>query len=181
MAAEKHENPMSVRSKTALSQALLKLMLQKPFDTITVSEITAAAGLSRQTFYTNFSRREDILVYLLDGLTARLAAHFKAGGTPDSAFILDYFMFWNHSSDFLMLLFKNGLDYLFDGCNRRFFEQAFPLDAPPEQSRYIRSSLAGLTGALVHLWLSDGEGLCLDDLSAVAENLLEGRIFQHSA
>ena len=181
MAEGKHENPMAVRSKNALAQALLRLMLQKPFRDISISEITSAAGLARQTFYTNFNRREDILVYLLDGLSARLAEHFRTGGVPDSAVILDYFMFWNHNSDFLSLLFNNGLGYLFDDCNRRFFASAFPLDCPPAQNRYIRSSLAGLTGELVHLWLTDGEGLCLDDLSAVAENLLEGRVFQHSA
>lgn len=181
MAEGKHENPMAVRSKSALAQALLRLMLQKPFDEISICEITSSAGLSRQTFYTNFNRREDILTYLLDGLFAHLATHFNTGGVQGSAFIIDYFMFWNRSSDFLVLLFKNDLGHLFDSCNRSFFAEAFPLDCPDEQSRYIRSSLAGLTCELIHLWLSEGEGLCLDDLSAVAENLLDGRIFQRSA
>ena len=64
MLAQKRENPMSVRSKSALAQSLLRMMIDKPFDEISISDITERAGLSRQTFYTNFIKKEDILKYL---------------------------------------------------------------------------------------------------------------------
>ena len=66
--AGKRENPMAVRSKTALAQALLAELMEREFDDITVSHITGRAGLSRQTFYTNFDKKEDILNFLLSSL-----------------------------------------------------------------------------------------------------------------
>ena len=62
MLSNKHENPMSIRSKNALSSSLLKLMMYKHFTDISISDITERAGLSRQTFYTNFEKKEDIFL-----------------------------------------------------------------------------------------------------------------------
>jgi len=181
MAEQKHENPMSVRSKSALAQSLLKLMMTKPFDEISISEITAEAGLARQTFYTNFDRREDILTYLLGGLFERLRQMFAQNGTISGNFIIAYFIFWDKNREFLSLLYSRGLGYIFSDRNRWFFQSEFPLVCEKRQEPYIRTCLAGLTGELVRLWLTSGDGLSIEELSNVAENLLEGRIFAHTA
>ena len=49
------ENPMSVRSKDSIEEALLYLMLEQPYKSITIRSLTERAGLSRQTFYLNFA------------------------------------------------------------------------------------------------------------------------------
>ena len=90
---------MSIRSKNALAEALLALMLREAFDDISISDITDKAFLSRQTFYTNFSKKEDILEYLLDGLFARYQAQLQQGRCEPDNFIVDYFIFWNNSRE----------------------------------------------------------------------------------
>lgn len=172
---------MSVRSKSALAQSLLRLMMTKDFADISISEITAGAGLARQTFYTNFDRREDILTYLLGGLFERLHQFYDHSGTISSSFIIDYFLFWDKSRDFLTLLYQKGLGYIFADRNRWFFQAEFPLVCDRRQEPYIRTCLAGLTGELMQLWLTSGDGLSIEELSNVAENLLQGRIFSHTA
>ena len=120
MLTDKRENPMSIRSKNALSQTLLKLMMYKPFDDIAISDITARAGLSRLTFYTNFERKEDILVYLLHGLYRRYLDKLAAAPPVPDNLMIDYFLFWGDSRDFLSLLFKQNMGWLFQNCNRAF-------------------------------------------------------------
>src|SRR5688572_29093644 len=65
----KHKNnPIAIRSKKWLVASLLQLMKEKPFDKITISEITDKADLDRSTFYRNFDSKEDLLRLYIDDI-----------------------------------------------------------------------------------------------------------------
>ena len=61
-------NPISVRSKRHITEALLELMETVPFSKISIRDIVEKAGLTRQTFYHNFESKEDVISYKLDEL-----------------------------------------------------------------------------------------------------------------
>ena len=48
-------------TKQNVVNSLLTLLEEKPMDDITISELTQLAGISRMTFYRNYSCKEDIL------------------------------------------------------------------------------------------------------------------------
>ena len=48
-------------TKQNVVNSLLTLLDEKPMDDITISELTQMAGISRMTFYRNYSCKEDIL------------------------------------------------------------------------------------------------------------------------
>lgn len=178
----KRENPMAVRSKTALSTALLKAMMSRPFHEISISDIAEKAGLARQTFYTNFSKKEDILHYLIAGLFDHYERQLTGAGLRPDELMVDYFFFWDRHKSFLSLIFRQNLGYIFQEENRAFFvNRAHALDAvfsaEPWQMPYLRSSIAGLTYELLTLWIVDDCGLDIHILSALAQNLLSGKIF----
>ena len=178
----KRENPMSIRSKNALGQSLLMLMMKKDFSDITIAEITTGAGLSRQTFYTNFERKEDILRYLLQGLFRRFGDKLPAICSTPETLIIEYFIYWDGNNSFLRLLFRQDLGAVFQECNRVFFmEGAGALDhschAENWQIPYIKASLAGLTYELLRVWITEQQGLSVDVLSSMARNLLSGKMF----
>ncbi len=178
-----YENPMSIRSKNALAESLLKLMIFTPIKDITISDITHRARLSRQTFYTNFSKKEDILKYLVDGLFSRYSTHLMDLKTDPSSFLVDYFFYWDQHKDFLTLLFRHKQGYIFQEQNRAFFRNEIALSTilniEDWKESYIRASLAGLTFELMWLWLTDDEGLSIDRLTILAKNLLAGDIFTY--
>jgi AcrR family transcriptional regulator len=67
------QNPNKVnrqvqRSKGWMLDALLLLMDEMPYDKITVSDITEKAGVARQTFYRNYSGKDDIALQYLDSI-----------------------------------------------------------------------------------------------------------------
>lgn len=182
MLEKKYENPMAIRSKNALSETLLKLMMYRPFKEITVSDLTERAGLSRQTFYTNFQRKEDILIYLLHGLFQRYQDKIAAVRPVPENLLIDYFLFWGDSREFLTLLFKQDMGYLFQDCNRSFFiEDTDILDdlftCEPWQLPYIKAAIAGITYELLTMWLTQDQGLTVERLSHLTRNLLGGKLF----
>jgi AcrR family transcriptional regulator len=50
------------RTKVALGEALVTLMEEKPFDSITVQDVLDRAHVSRATFYTHYSDKDDLLM-----------------------------------------------------------------------------------------------------------------------
>jgi len=179
----KRENPMAVRSKSALAQSLLALMMKKAFDDISITDITERSGLARQTFYTNFNKKEDILDYMLEGLFQRYGMVANENAAASSSFIIDYFIFWDKNKEFLSLLFRQGLGWLFQEQNRNYFTKDAKnfntvLDIADWQFPYIKASIAGLTYELLYMWLTEDMGLSIDTLSTVADNLLAGKLFK---
>ena len=60
------------RTQQLLEQALLSLIKEKAFDTISVQEIIDRANVGRATFYQHYDNKEDLLESGFKGLEARL-------------------------------------------------------------------------------------------------------------
>ena len=67
------------RTRDALGDALIALMQEKPFDTITVQEVLDRAHVSRSTFYAHYSDKDDLLMSdaeeFFESLSMALSAH----------------------------------------------------------------------------------------------------------
>lgn len=60
----------SLRTRQLLTGAMLELMRERRYDTITVQQITERANVGRSTFYAHFTDKDDLLV---DGVHRMLA------------------------------------------------------------------------------------------------------------
>ena len=58
-------NKTAMQSQKQIADAMMSLLDEKPFSQITVSELCKAACISRQTFYTLFTSRENVMVFTL--------------------------------------------------------------------------------------------------------------------
>ena len=59
------ENPTALISQRAIADAMLQLLREKPYAQISVSDLCKAADISRQTFYTLFGSKDNVIVYAL--------------------------------------------------------------------------------------------------------------------
>ena len=59
-------NKTALTSQSSIIDALLLLMKEKPYSKISVSEICKKAGVSRQTFYSLFDSKEDVIACELE-------------------------------------------------------------------------------------------------------------------
>lgn len=79
-------------TQTALSDALKRLMLTKPFSKITVSEIIADCRLNRKTFYYHFQDMRDLLRWTLRHEAINVVESFDFATDSEAAimFVFDY-------------------------------------------------------------------------------------------
>lgn len=107
---EKKVNPITLRSKNWIVKSLIELMDKKPYSKITLKEICDNADLTRQTLYRNFSTKESILEYYVDGLYNDF---IKIISGKDKIVLYDllitYFEYWYENRGFLKKLIDNNV------------------------------------------------------------------------
>ena len=82
----------SLQTKRMLAASLRKIMAQKLFSKITVSEIIADCGVNRKTFYYHFKNTNDLLHWMLDQESIEIVKHFDLLDNYHGAvaFVMDY-------------------------------------------------------------------------------------------
>ena len=78
------------RTRQALVKALGELMLERPFQNLSVTDICQRAMVHRTTFYAHFSDKQELLRYLLVGLERECMETCLPRDWPGSA--RDYFL-----------------------------------------------------------------------------------------
>jgi len=80
----RREDARTRRTRDALGDALVDLLREKPYESITVQEVLDRAGVSRATFYTHYRDKEDLLESDMDEFLEMMAnALSRAGDTSD--------------------------------------------------------------------------------------------------
>lgn len=80
----KAEYRSSLRSKKLIREALVRLMKEKPFEKITITDIVKEADINRGTFYAHFKDSGDVLESIREHIISELKSAFE-GMTPDIA------------------------------------------------------------------------------------------------
>lgn len=75
------------RTKRRLKEALLEMIESRPFETITVADITDAADVGRSTFYSHYDSKEELLFAGFESWLSSLhatpgAVHDRSADTP---------------------------------------------------------------------------------------------------
>lgn len=63
---EKHVDRRVTRTRRALQNSLIQLILEEGYDSVTIEEITDRADLGRTTFYLHFRDKEDLFMQAID-------------------------------------------------------------------------------------------------------------------
>ena len=172
------------QSQCQIADAMMALLGEKPFSQITVSALCKAAGVSRQTFYSLFASREDVIAFGLrfrDCGGPRLGDSRPSAGPDDplrwlcrcfSEYILRH-------RRLIKLLVDNNIDYLlyngfheaWEGCG------CFLRDADPCARGYAAAFYAGGIAGVARRFAREGCVRSAEQLESLLESLLCGRLF----
>src|ERR1051325_6981581 len=155
------------RTCDALGDALIALMQQKPFDTITVQDVLDRAHVSRSTFYTHYSDKDDLLMSdaeeFFEALSMALSAH---GDKSDRVFpVKEFFTHLAEVQPFFKALVKSGKfqenmelarGHFARGIERRLAELPRGNSIPQKDLPAIAFTHAGALLSLLTWWLDHG-------------------------
>ena len=68
------------RTRDRLGDAIIALLLEKPFHSITVQDVLDRAGVGRSTFYAHFKDKDDVLISEVDEFFADVATQVADSG-----------------------------------------------------------------------------------------------------
>ena len=132
----KRQSQTNIQVKQDMYKALLKLMGEKAFSAISVSDITAEADVSRMAFYRNYNAIEEILTGHLEEVVEEyreedVASIDNENVFYDKKYMLHCFQFFYEHHEFINGLLSSGMGDLF---------------------------LAKITEYLVHKWVDEKSG-----------------------
>lgn len=134
-----------------ITDGLLELMKEVPFEKITVSDIVRKAQVGRASFYRHFDSKEAVVRHHLARLLKEWRREFEASGRPEELGSSLLRHFYSHRS-FYLLLHRCGMGHYLLEAIRDFME----MDSKPEAEVYPLSWFAGGLYGLVDEWMRRG-------------------------
>jgi AcrR family transcriptional regulator len=155
------------RTRDALGDALVALMQEKPFDTITVQDVLDRAKVGRSTFYSHYSDKEDLLMSDAEEFFESVAMLLSVrGDTSERVFPVREFL--NHiieAKQFVDALVSSGKfndnmelarGLFARGIERRLAELPKGQGISPNERPAIAFAHAGALLALLQWWVDRG-------------------------
>ena len=140
-------------SAKLITEAVLALMEEKPFDAITITDIQRRSGVSRSTFYRSFDKLEDVLELLCD---QGFQAAFDRGGNVPVA----VFRYWSENSGILEALVQiRRTDILYSSFRRTAADHPLLQGLQEDEAQYdyfVSIITSGMVGILT-TWVEHGK------------------------
>ncbi len=155
------------RTRDALGDALIALMQEKAFDTITVQDVLDRAHVSRSTFYSHYSDKDDLLMSDAEEFFETISMALSAqSDKSDRVFpVREFFAHLSDVQPFFKALVKSGKfqenmelarGHFARGIERRLSELPRAKSIPPNQLPAIAFTHAGAMLSLLTWWLDRG-------------------------
>jgi AcrR family transcriptional regulator len=163
MEARTREDRRSQRTRRLLGDALTALMLEVPYDRITVQDIVERANVGRSTFYAPYEGKDSLLSANFEWLLDQLDQAWTAQSPPRLVFpVAQFFEHVRHHRVLYEALTRGrGLEFLFTrghaviagNIERRLERWPAVLERPAIPLPLLSNFAAGAMLALLRWWL----------------------------
>ena len=155
------------RTRDALGDALVALMQEKPFETITVQDVLDRAHVGRSTFYSHYSDKDDLLMSDVDDFYERVSMGLSATGeTSERVFpVKEFFSHIAEARQFVNALSSSGKmqenmelarGHFARGIERRLSEIPRGQSIPESERPAVAFAHAGALLSLMTWWIDRG-------------------------
>ena len=179
----KNEDQRVRRTRDRLGDALMALLIEKPFDDITVQDVIARAGVSRSTFYTHYRDKNDLFLSDAEEFFEMMATALSRRGEKSDrvapvrelfAHIAEVRPFYEaliasgRSHDLIQL----GQGHFARGIEQRFRELTRAATIPPQQRSAVAHALAGSMFSLLTWWIHHNMASSADEMDRLFHELV---------
>ncbi len=143
-------------TKESICLALLTLMDTKDFEKISITEIVKKAGVSRQSFYRNYTSKEDIVIEIEEEILSSFSESLRDPKYRDNLrlWLHDFFQFIDENQNLVRILDKAGLSAILFSKAPFIVESGKGLGSGIEH--YFVVGALGALNNIALSWLSSG-------------------------
>lgn len=138
-------------------KSIISLLQEKEFDNISITEITQIAQVSRNSFYRNFSSKEDIIENYISNLLSNWEKEYKSKSNSSNAELFgSLFHHLRNHSDFYLLLNNRHLFHIFSNAYLNLYgptEDDSNIEAYTK--RFIASGVLGWIEEWIHRGMTE--------------------------
>lgn len=174
-----------LKTKRAIYEALVELMQKKKLNSITVTELAAAANINRKTFYTYYSTVNAVLDEVINELISSLKdLMYTMSEDYNMLSPQTLFAFLNtimsdvdivralFTSDNGNMLFNKLQKALQETLLKELIDNDIKMNIPPEQYPLISSFVAGGMIYVYYEWITNPNGTSLDEMARTLTTLI---------
>ncbi|MDT7605431.1 MAG: hypothetical protein QOF61_3428 [Acidobacteriota bacterium] len=163
-AEHKKSDRRASRTRHSLSDALVELILEKRYDSITVQNVIDRADVGRSTFYAHYRDKDDLFLQGWQALLDGLVRHIEWENAGRARFVpvaelFQHLQEFHHFYKALVrsrktaLLFKTGLSYLSESIETSLTQWLIDKPQPSLPVPVLTNYLASEMLALLKWWL----------------------------
>ncbi|MDD6038546.1 MAG: TetR/AcrR family transcriptional regulator [bacterium] len=174
-------NPIALQSKNMYVRALLDLMQEKPYNQISISELSGKADLSRRTFYRLFHSMDEILLFHIHSLWAKKSDELYRSSDKSYLHTSEFALhFWYENKDLTILLYRNGLvsvmQQFINEISLEIYHTQKPNRKLAKNAEALEYALSYSSGGILNIictWASKGMDKTPEELMALLSLALE--------
>jgi len=162
-------------ARRKMATALMELMLKKPYERISITEITAAAGVSRMVYYRNYACKKDILNRYMEDIGARIHKEVAedAAVRNYAAYFRVLFEQLGLHSDLGLALYHADLgDMILENVEKNML-LTFPTEKGSSEEAYKRRFIAGAFYNVFIRWSLEGKKESPDAMAEMLSRFLQ--------
>lgn len=166
---------VTVFLKDCIADATLDLMKRKPFEKITVDEISKTAGIGRATYFRHFSSKQDVLTYKIVRAweVKSEERNMKERNRFDIANAKDFFEINYGLKDMLSAIYSAGLHSALFDAFERIMIPAYNKDSADKYSGWFHAY--GLFGLLLE-WIKNDFNKTPEEMKQILLNAMKVRV-----
>lgn len=176
----KGNNPTALQSQEMIIKGILSIMENKSFESITIKSICEHSLVSRQTFYSLFNSKEEVLELHFDKMFDLFIERFTRNNINTIRDIcFEFVTYIEGDRDFIKLLINNNLTHIMTlKFEQYLIEIGNTLNA--DRKYMYEYAMAFMAGALVEVvarYIRHGENIDQENLAFLIEKILKGEYF----
>lgn len=175
-------NKTALASQELIADAFVSLLREKSYESISISQICRKAGISRQTFYSLFASKENIVAYELERKHSFTPGTTCCGGEMTLEQLChEYSCYIAEKKEFLSLLADNGIFYQLHDClYQSFMNCACFLPSESDDKRaYASEFIAGGLSGTARIYIEKGSPAGCSDLEDTLMMLFSGEFLKN--
>lgn len=166
-------NETNLLTKECIVTALLRLMEVKSYPSITITDITNLAGVSRMAYYRNYKNKDEILINHLLEQESKLIKELHGGHAQTVRGMIFYIAeFFQENVQVIKAAFEAGLAHSINSLLAERIQSYFPVVNSRIDGKYAVQFYVSAIIGVFRMWFDNGMVESAEEISDVLCDLI---------